>query len=151
MKSSIRNLDHIYFILAGSSLISFQKDLKQPIWSGRTVTYVALQIAYYMGFINIFLVGVDHKFKSQGVPSEVQVLQGEDLDHFDPKYFSGQEWQLPDYEGIELSYRMAKYHYKRHDRKIYDATVDGKLDIFPKISFDQALTMCAKKPKLSNK
>jgi 6-hydroxymethylpterin diphosphokinase MptE-like len=145
MKSSIRDLDHIYFILAGSSLISFQRDLKQPIWTGRTVTYVALQIAYYMGFENVFLVGVDHNFKCKGDPSEKQVLQGEDLNHFDPNYFSGQEWQLPDYEGIELSFGMAKYCYERHDRKIYDATVDGKLEIFPKISFEQALTICKKK------
>ena len=39
---------------------------------GYTVTYYALQLAFAMGFQNVFLVGVDHSFKQTGKPNEKQ-------------------------------------------------------------------------------
>jgi hypothetical protein len=136
--------ENIYFILTGGSC-DFSSDITRKINEGYTVTYVAMQIAFYMGFKQVFLIGVDHNFKTVGKPNEKQVLEGDDLNHFSPNYFANKEWQLPDLEGSELAYRMAKFKYERAGRKIYDATVDGKLDIFPKISYEKALEMCNKK------
>ena len=136
--------DNLYFLLTGGSCY-FSPDIIQTINEGFTVTYVAMQIAFSMGFKQVFLIGVDHSFKAVGKPNEKQVLQGDDLNHFSPNYFANKEWQLPDLEGSELSYRMAKFQYERAGRKIYDATVDGKLDIFPKISYEKALEMCNEK------
>lgn len=143
-----RNLDHIYFLATDSCFsapYSFQTDLLHPLAEGYTVTYVAMQIAFYMGFRNVFLVGVDHDFKATGKPNEEQLFTGEDHNHFDPSYFSNQQWHLPDLEASELSYHLAKFFYNRDGRQIYDATVDGELQIFPKISFEQALSTCNKK------
>ncbi|MDJ0510392.1 MAG: DUF115 domain-containing protein [Crocosphaera sp.] len=136
--------ENIYFIGEGSNC-SFSLDISEKIDKGYTVTYTAMQIAFYMGFKQVFLIGVDHSFKTEGKPNEKQVLKGDDLNHFSPNYFANQEWQLPDLEGSELAYRMAKFTYERSGRKIYDATVDGKLDIFPKISYEKALEMCNQK------
>jgi hypothetical protein len=104
-----------------------------------------MQIAYYMGFDNIFLIGVDHSFVVGGDPNEVQILSGSDPNHFDSSYFSNQKWNLPDLEGSEESYQMAASSFVEANKSIYDATIDGKLNVFPKISFDQALSMCKKK------
>jgi hypothetical protein len=98
-----------------------------------------------MGFSQIFLIGVDHNFKAPGNPNEKQFLQGGDQNHFDPNYFGNKEWHLPDLEASELSYHLAKFFFNRDGRKIYDATVDGKLNIFPKISCEQALNMSSPK------
>jgi len=98
-----------------------------------------------MGFKRVFLVGVDHSFKQQGGSHEVQVYKGDDENHFHPDYFKGQKWQLADVYGSEVSYHLANYHYLKDDRQIIDATVGGKLDVFPKISFEDALKMA--KPK----
>lgn len=136
--------ENIYFILTGGSY-TFHKDLLKPICEGHTVTYVAMQIAFYMGFSKIFLIGVDHNFKSVGKPNELQTLEGDDPNHFDPNYFSNKQWQLPDLEASELSYTLARFFYTRNGRQIYDATVGGKLDIFPKISFEKALELCPQK------
>ncbi|MCK4793220.1 MAG: hypothetical protein KAV87_56340 [Desulfobacteraceae bacterium] len=43
-----------------------------------TVKYVAMQIAYYMGFRRVFLIGVDHNYKAIGNPNEKQLLSGVD-------------------------------------------------------------------------
>ncbi|MCO7593674.1 MULTISPECIES: lipopolysaccharide biosynthesis protein [Pseudomonas] len=39
--------------------LGFSKDLQQGFFDARTVAYVALQIAYHVGFTQVFLVGVD--------------------------------------------------------------------------------------------
>ncbi|MCR9290563.1 MAG: DUF115 domain-containing protein [Bacteroidetes bacterium] len=124
---------------------SFYDDISQPICEGNTVTYVAMQIAYYMGFKRVFLVGVDHSFKQQGKPHETQVYEGDDENHFHPDYFKGMKWQLADVYGNEVSYHLANYHYKNDDRQILDATVGGKLEVFPKIRYEEAISIAKKK------
>jgi acetyl esterase/lipase len=81
----------------------FSRVYDEPIWEGWTVTYAALQLAYFMGFKNIFLVGLDHSFKVSGSPNEEQAMQGADPNHFDPRYFAGSRWHLPDLEGSEAT------------------------------------------------
>ncbi|WP_199294633.1 6-hydroxymethylpterin diphosphokinase MptE-like protein [Anabaena sp. FACHB-1237] len=139
--TSISPLDHIYYILTGG-LCKFSSNPIEIICEGHTVTYVAMQIAFYMGFSKVFLIGVDHNFIAQGQPNEQQILQGEDPNHFAPNYFGNQQWHLPDLEASEIHYHIAKFNYNRANRQIYDATVNGKLQIFPKISYEEALNKC---------
>ena len=96
-----------------------------------------------MGFSNVYLIGVDHDFKIKGKPHEKQKLQGPDQNHFHPDYFGGHQWNLPDLEGSELAYELALNYYRLGQRHIFDATVGGKLDIFPKIEFEKAIELCA--------
>ena len=124
---------------------SFYEDISQPICEGNTVTFVSMQIAYYMGFRRVFLIGVDHSFKQSGSSHEVQTYEGDDENHFHPDYFKGQQWQLADVYGSEVSYHLANYFYLKGGRQIMDATKGGKLEVFPKISFEQALEIA--KPK----
>jgi hypothetical protein len=80
---------------------------------------------------------VDHSFKQKGEPNKTIVSEGDDESHFDPKYFGkGFRWQLPDLETSELAYRRARQAYEAAGRRIVDATVGGKLDVFPKVEFD---------------
>lgn len=146
-KASVRTIkphSHIYYIFTGGER-TFRKHLYQEVWEGFTVTYVALQIAFFMGFKRVFLIGVDHNYRAEGQPKEKQYLRTDDINHFDPSYFKNNEWQLPELEGSELAYHMALFSYKEHDRQIYDATINGKLKIFPKITYDEALDMCKEK------
>ncbi|NEO46635.1 MAG: DUF115 domain-containing protein [Moorea sp. SIO4A3] len=137
--------DHIYKIFTAGSPFIFQTDASKFICEGATVTYVAMQLAFYMGFKRIFLIGVDHNFTAVGNPNEKQFLKGDDTNHFTPAYFGNKEWHLPDLEYSELAYHFARFNFNRSGREIYDATVDGKLQIFPKITFEEALDMCKKK------
>ncbi len=126
---------------------SFYEDISQPICEGNTVTFVSLQLAYYMGFRRVFLIGVDHSFKQSGASHEVQTYEGDDENHFHPDYFKGQKWQLADVYGSEVSYHLANYFYQKDGRQILDATPGGKLEVFPKIAFEQALKMAQPKIK----
>lgn len=106
------------------------------IFEGSTVTYVALQLAYHMGFEQVILIGVDHHFTAAGEPNTTAVARGPDPDHFTPDYFSGGfRWQLPDLAASERAYRLAAQAFSAAGREIKDATVDGKLMVFPKVEY----------------
>ncbi|MFK7934379.1 MAG: hypothetical protein AB8G22_12780, partial [Saprospiraceae bacterium] len=141
----IPHKDDIYRLYAENTW-SFYDDITQPIHNGYTVTFVAMQMAYFMGFKRVFLIGVDHSFKqSIGKQNQTETLDDDDANHFDPNYFKGMKWNLADVYGNEVSYHLANYHYLRDDREIYNATVGGKLDIFPRVSYKKALEMMKKK------
>jgi hypothetical protein len=139
------NKERIHKLFTRKAPWSFYHSVLQPINEGYTVTYVAMQLAYYMGFKNVFLVGIDHNFQQNGKPNEQQDFKGDDINHFHPDYFKGQQWHLADLEGNEASYALAKHQFHADDREIYDATIDGKLNIFKKISFNDAIKLA--KPK----
>ena len=121
------------------NITPFVTPLERGIEIGSTVTFVAMQLAFHMGYDTILLVGVDHSFKQQGRPNERQKLNGADVNHFSEDYFSGQEWQLADLENSEVHYCMAREWAKANGKRIYDCTVDGKLEVFPKRELQEFL------------
>lgn len=129
------------FILTGTNP-AFSPNPYSKMDEGSTVTYVALQLAYFMGFSKVFLIGVDHNFAAPGKPHEKQLLEGADTNHFHPDYFAGQEWHLPDLEGSEMAYCLARDYYAQNERHIFDATVGGNLNVFPKIEYHEAIALC---------
>jgi hypothetical protein len=105
------------------------------VHEGWTVTYAALQIAYFLGFKQVVLIGLDHRYAYTGQPNEAHQLCGPDPNHFSPDYFRGQQWDNPDLAHSEESYRIAKQVYEQDGRSIVDATVDGACDIFSKVEY----------------
>jgi hypothetical protein len=115
----------------------FAEDARERMWEGATVTYVALQLAFHMGFRQAILIGVDHSFSTQGKPNTTIVSQGDDPDHFHTSYFGkGFRWQLPDLDTSERGYLIAREAYQRAGRQVLDATIGGKLTIFPKVDYE---------------
>ncbi len=114
----------------------FARNVTGRLWEGATVTYVALQLAYHMGFETVILIGVDHNFVTKGDANKTITSQGDDPNHFAPNYFGkGFRWQLPDLETSERAYRMARAAYEADGRNVLDATIGGKLTIFPKVDY----------------
>lgn len=119
-----------------SQAAAFATDITGRVFEGGTVTYVALQLAYFMGFEEVILIGVDHRYRASGLPNRTVESQGEDPNHFHPAYFGkGFRWQLPDLEASERSYRLAKEAFEGAGRRVLDATIDGDLSIFPKADY----------------
>jgi hypothetical protein len=115
----------------------FTGDVTRRVFEGSTVTFVALELAYFMGFQEVILLGVDHSFSTQGRPNVTVVSTGDDRDHFSPSYFGkGFRWQLPDLEASERAYRLAKAAFEKDGRRVVDATLGGKLTVFPKVDYD---------------
>src|SRR5690606_882829 len=102
-------------------------DVSGRVWEGATVTTVALQLAYHMGFSQVILIGVDHNFTSKGEANKTVTSQGDDPNHFMPNYFGkGTKWQLPDLDTSEVGYVMARDFFQKTNRDILDATVGAR-------------------------
>ncbi len=115
----------------------FAHDVTGRVWEGATVTNVALQLAFHMGFAQVILIGVDHNFVTKGEANKTVVSEGDDPNHFAPNYFGkGFRWQLPDLETSEIGYAMARKAYKQAGRQVLDATIGGKLTIFEKVDYE---------------
>lgn len=118
----------------------FHADIINGLYQGGTVTFAALQLAYYLGFSQVILIGMDHRFITTGPAGKTVVSQGSDANHFHPDYFGkGVKWHLPSFEEIEYAYRLAKAAFEADGREILDCTLDGALTIFPKKRLDEIL------------
>jgi glycosyltransferase involved in cell wall biosynthesis len=119
-----------------------------PIWEGYTVTYVALQLAYYMGFEEVILIGVDHDFGPGGLQGQPnQQVTGGDTGHFHPDYFKGAEWNLPDLQMSEFAYSLARQAYEKAGRRVVNASTRTKLRVFPLVNFNHIIKDAA--PRVS--
>jgi hypothetical protein len=136
----LRDPGDVIYIRRGRPF-SFSRDLaRDGAWEGATVTFMAMQLAYHLGFKEVILIGVDHSFVTPGPANKLVTADAPDPNHFDPAYFGpGVQWQLPDLAVSEMAYRIAKGAFEADGRRIIDATVDGKLTVFPKADFS-ALT-----------
>ena len=122
---------NIVFLYSATSPGKFARDCSIAVNQGYTVTFVAMQLAYHMGFKQVGLVGCDHSFAAKGPANKAVKSGGADTDHFDPNYFAnGNVWELPDLTMSELHYQVAKETYENGGRKIINCTEGGKLEIF---------------------
>lgn len=142
-RSMFNKDDGCYYLRIPPRLVQkFGHDLTHPISSGGTVTYASLQVAYYLGFTKVIIIGMDHRFSATGTPNATEVRKNKvDSDHMHPNYFpQGTKWELPDLRRSEIAYEFARKAYEADGRIIIDATVDGGCTVFEKMSLEQALT-----------
>lgn len=117
----------------------FVSDMTGRVSVGATVTFPALQLAYWLGARNVYMLGLDHYYSYQphevGMePHQVSERTDPDQNHVHPDYFgAGIKWQLPDLLASEEAYAIAREFYERDGRRIINATPGSKLEIFEKI------------------
>lgn len=129
----VRQRNNTVFLHA-TPVMKFARDCSMSLYQGYTVTFVAMQLAFHMGFSEVALVGCDHQFAVSG-PANKEVTSGaQDQSHFDPRYFAGGvQWQLPDLPNSELSYWLAKVTYESFGRRIVNCTEGGALEIYQRM------------------
>jgi len=121
----------------------FSLEADQITYTGCTVTFSMMQIAAYLGFREIYLIGVD---ASYDVPTDAKQdaaygvgvldMKSDDPNHFDPDYFGkGYRWHDPQVSEMIAAYQEAKRALEGTGQTIYNATVGGKLEVFERRSF----------------
>ena len=135
------NQDHSFYIPTSTYFETprFSKDLSKEAFCGQSVTIVNLQLAYYLGFTEVYLVGMDFSYvipKSAKINGTVIESTEDDVNHFHPDYFGkGKKWHDPKLHNVLKSYKLAKLMYEMDGRKILNATVGGNLDVFDRVDF----------------
>lgn len=118
----------------------FCRDINDGVREGGTVTFATLQIAHYMGFHDVVIIGMDHRYSFTGKPNQSVRMEGPDPNHFSPSYFQGKVWDNPDLQRSEESYALARDIFAASGRRIRDATLDGACTVFEKADFHSLLS-----------
>lgn len=126
----------------------FSTNALEKVYFGGTVSYLCMQLAYYMGFSEVYLIGFDHNYV---IPNDVKItnnsrdilsLEDNDVNHFNKEYFGkGKRWHDPKVDRMENAYKKAKYYFEQDQRKIYNATAGGKLEVFERVDFNSLFTI----------
>ena len=117
----------------------FSTDATKELFCGQSVTYINLQLAYFMGFSEVHLIGMDFSYiipDSHKRTGDVLLSDSDDENHFHKDYFGkGKTWKDPKLDRVGMNYRMAKLVFESTGRKVYNATVGGSLEIFDRIDY----------------
>jgi glycosyltransferase involved in cell wall biosynthesis len=118
----------------------FSFDPARRIFCGQSVTLTNIQLAYYMGFREVYLIGMDFNYvipASAIVKGELITSTEEDPNHFHPMYFGpGKTWKDPHLNRIQIGYQYARDIFKADNREIINATKGGKLEVFRRVEYD---------------
>ncbi|CCK80304.1 6-hydroxymethylpterin diphosphokinase MptE-like protein [Desulfobacula toluolica] len=136
-----KNTIFINFIRNYPGFPDFSFDCENMVYWGGTVTYLNIQLACYLGAKEIYLIGIDHDYtipeKDICVDGAVIESKSYDQNHFHPDYFGpGFRYHDPRVDRMEMAYKKAKTALKKHNIKIFNAGVGGKLRIFDRIDYD---------------
>lgn len=117
--------------------LEFSDDVSSVIFNAGTGMYTAAQLAAYMGFSEIYFIGVDHHFQiSQNNKGEI-VVDNTVKDYFSDKYNEDKDnLYIPNTEKSTLTYVAMKEQCDKRNIKVFNATRGGKLEVFPRVDFD---------------
>jgi hypothetical protein len=104
------------------------------------VTYISIQLAYFMGFTDVYLIAIDFDYALTTGHNPINHSTEHPQDHFTPEYFKpGETRYLPQLELARRAMKCAKEFYEIRGRKIWNCTRGGKLEIFDRIPFDDVI------------
>lgn len=120
-------------------ITEFSDNAMLYVVDGFTVTYSAMQLAYFMGFKEVYLLGVDFNYSRIIRKDGLIVAQDDDkLTYFDRNY-DPQNKNAGFMEGMLQSYETAQKFCDNHDFRIINLTRGGKLDVFERDDFDRVI------------
>lgn len=137
----VRNFKNVFWLYYNFEEFGFNLPW---ISKSPTVATAALQILPYLGFTEIYLVGVDMNYKIHSTAkqlenNEVESQDNDDPNHFDPRYFGkGRKYHQPTEEvmsNIFESIKRVKKNICKTDSAIYNATYGGRLELFERVEY----------------
>jgi hypothetical protein len=116
----------------------FSEKFDEKVYWGGTVSFLNLQLAFYLGCTEIYLIGFDHSYiVPSNIINHVITSEKDDVNHIHPNYFGkGYRWHDPNVDRMELAYILAKSTLENNAVKIQNATVGGKLETFQRIDYE---------------
>lgn len=129
-----------------NSKIPFSFDFSENVIDGSTITYSSIQLAIYMGFKEIYLIGVDNKYANTMDKNRKITHDSNVKSFFDERYSAvsakieqkiGSVLSVIDPEMVNAAYRAAQEASESCGVKIYNATRGGYLEAFERVDLDQ--------------
>ena len=116
----------------------FSGDITKVVYTGKSVVYAMIQIAAYMGFTEIYLLGVDCNYAQPKMYSD-------NVTYIDHKTKWTQERLLKNGNQMLPQFEIAKEYANKHGFKIFNATRGGMLETFERVDLDFVLNKAKSK------
>lgn len=144
LSSEVLNNDKLYLPrlimhIRKDKYFDFSEDLSKFGCDGCTITYLMIQIAYYMGFKTIYLIGIDHNFPFLFDENDNIVKDNTFKQHFyETKEDKNKFNPARPYE-MTMAYKSARNFLEKRGVQIFNATRGGKLEVFKRMDLDSIL------------
>lgn len=141
-----------YFSIPAGRYLSekFEIDATKGVRGGGTVSTAMIQLAAFLGFSEIYLIGTDVSYQvpasviqegkdkfNTGVKINLTSTKDDDPNHFCSNYFgAGARWHDPNVPEMIRGFRNCYLAANMHGVKLINATVGGNLNCIPRVSFD---------------
>lgn len=115
--------------------IQVSPDVSKYFTAGGTVTFTSIQLALYMGFTTIYLLGVDHQYSKVCLETGEIIERPGVVDYFDrtpPARYS-----IQNVATTTAAYMAANAYASAHHVTIKNLTRGGALEVFPRDNFDE--------------
>lgn len=125
------------FLPPHNNRYGFSSDASKEVIEGLTITYTCMQIAAYMGFSEIYLLGIDHNYPIE-IDDDGNIIKNDDSvkAYFGDAMVSMSDINLPKVVEMTRAYISAEKYSKENGFRIYNATRGGKLEAFERVDFD---------------
>ena len=129
------------FLPIFSKCLRFMTNSPLGVQEGNTVTYFLMQLAAFMGFSEIYLLGIDFSY-AFSLDKHGNVVRNKDVKQsysFNDSNIN--KYPVADLNSQLISYKTARKYADSHsDFKIYNATRGGKLEVFQRVNIDEVLS-----------
>ena len=116
--------------ISKKEMIGFSDDIVKGTYGGWTVTQSMIQFAVYMGFSEIYLLGVDFNYANNNTEIDADC-------YFDKTMFNTKlNHALPKIEISLAAFTKSREYCEQYGIKIYNATRGGKLEVFERKNFE---------------
>lgn len=117
--------------------LTFSQDIEKGLCCRHTVLYTAFQLAVYMGFSEIYLLGVDHSY-SGGILEDGTKIEHSGNNHFYESLTPTIDEEAPFYlDAMTYAYKRAKEICENKGIIVKNATRGGRLEIFERVDFEK--------------
>jgi len=112
------------------------------IYDGWSVSYMLLQLAYLLGYKEIYLVGMDYNYviEKEQERRNNKWSDKNSINHFTQEYNADEKgviWNKPNFEKTDLAYDFASNFLQKEGVKVMNATPQSKLKAFDFVKYEQ--------------
>jgi len=109
---------------------SLSTDISKLVYEGTSVVHFLMQIVFYMGFKEVYLIGTDCNYFCDSKHNSLVKYKGSDN-------LSNSAEDI--YKGLMDDYRLALEYANKNGIKIFNASRGGMLEMFPRVQLEQVL------------
>lgn len=149
VRPAIKNDKNIIWINGGiqpwEGNVNFSTNPFKGFYGGHTVLFFQIQLAWFMGIRELYLLGLDFSFKipteraGQSIHGEI-LVNNDEINHFHPDYRKpGETWTMPELGKQRQAFASARKFIEAHGGRLLNCSRETQLDVLERMPLEDAI------------